>query len=137
MSVKQVIVIRKKFPTSKQNEQSKLRTGKYVAQGGHAVSKIFFDRITEQGKDYIKISVTPEMIDWLFNERQTKITVGVEDEKELVEIYQAAKKANLPTCIITDAGLTEFNGIPTKTAVAIGPANSEEIDKITGHLQLL
>ncbi len=136
MSVKQVIVVRKKFPTAKQNESSKLRTGKYVAQGAHAVSNVFFDRISEKSDDFIKIDVTPEMLEWLFNERRTKITVGVEDEDELLEIYEAAKAADLPVSLITDAGLTEFNGVPTKTALAIGPAKSEDIDKITGHLSL-
>tara|TARA_Y100000310_G_C20530244_1_gene738066 strand:- start:128 stop:259 length:132 start_codon:yes stop_codon:yes gene_type:complete len=33
--------------------------------------------------------------------------------------------------MITDAGNTEFGGIPTNTAVAVGPAKSDEIDKIT------
>jgi PTH2 family peptidyl-tRNA hydrolase len=36
-----------------------------------------------------------------------------------------------------DAGLTEFNGVPTKTCIAIGPNWSDEIDEITGHLKLL
>lgn len=36
-----------------------------------------------------------------------------------------------------DAGLTEFKGIPTKTCIAIGPADSNEINKISGHLKLL
>lgn len=37
---------------------------------------------------------------------------------------------------ITDVGRTEFNGVPTITALAIGPNKSEDIDKITGHLKL-
>ena len=39
--------------------------------------------------------------------------------------------------IVTDAGNTEFNGIQTKTAVAIGPWDDSEIDKITASLKLL
>ena len=39
--------------------------------------------------------------------------------------------------MIVDAGLTEFNGVPTKTCIAIGPANPDDIDEITKHLKLL
>lgn len=38
--------------------------------------------------------------------------------------------------LITDSGLTEFGGVPTKTVCAIGPDYDEKIDKITGHLKL-
>jgi PTH2 family peptidyl-tRNA hydrolase len=34
-------------------------------------------------------------------------------------------------------GKTEFNGVPTKTCLGIGPAKAEKIDKITGDLKLL
>ena len=57
--------------------------------------------------------------------------------RELVEVYQAAKKAGLPCSIIEDSGRTEFKGVRTLTAVAIGPAMPEDIDPITGHLNLL
>lgn len=73
---------------------------------------------------------------WL-NGRFTKVCVYCKDEKELLDIYQKAKDANIPSVLITDAGLTEFNGVPTNTCVGIGPYWSEEIDKITGNLPLL
>ena len=55
----------------------------------------------------------------------------------MLDIYQQAKDKGLPCSLIVDAGLTEFNGIPTKTCIAIGPAYSKYIDPITGHLKLL
>lgn len=69
-------------------------------------------------------------------EGQTKVCLKVNSEKELLEAYQNAIKSGLKANIITDAGRTEFNGIPTKTAVAIGPNKASEIDKITGGLKL-
>ena len=60
----------------------------------------------------------------------------VDTDEELVRVYTEALDAGLPASIIKDAGLTEFDGIPTLTAVGIGPASPEAIDKITGNLPL-
>ena len=43
----------------------------------------------------------------------------------------------IPHALITDAGLTEFHGVPTNTCLGIGPYIAEEIDKFTGNLPLL
>lgn len=61
----------------------------------------------------------------------------VESEAELDAIYERALEAGLPCAMIIDAGKTEFNGVPTKTCCAIGPALPAELDPITGHLKLL
>ena len=60
----------------------------------------------------------------------------VKDEKELIKYFQTAKDQGLPTALITDAGRTCI-APGTKTAVAIGPADEEEIDNITGELGML
>jgi PTH2 family peptidyl-tRNA hydrolase len=39
--------------------------------------------------------------------------------------------------LITDAGATEFHGVPTHTCCAVGPAWTDEVDAITGALPLL
>ena len=44
--------------------------------------------------------------------------------------------AGLTVSLITDAGATEFGGVPTNTCLAIGPHQAEKIDKITSHLKL-
>lgn len=64
-----------------------------------------------------------------------KVVVKVDSEAELYEIKKNAEKAGLNAVIIHDAGLTQIaSGSPT--VVAIGPAYSKNIDKITGHLKL-
>jgi PTH2 family peptidyl-tRNA hydrolase len=60
----------------------------------------------------------------------------VETEEELLEVYNKAKEKGMISCLITDKGLTEFNGVPTITCCAIGPAWSDELDEITGNLKL-
>ena len=73
---------------------------------------------------------------WLSG-RFTKVVVRVDSEAELLEVYQKAKDAGLPCSLIQDSGATEFHGVPTYTAVAIGPDEAEKIDAITGQLKLL
>ena len=80
--------------------------------------------------------MTKDMKDWI-DGRFTKIVVSCDSEQELDELYKQAKEKGLPCSMIVDAGLTEFNGVPTKTCIAIGPANPDDIDEITKHLKLL
>jgi len=134
--VKQVIVMRKDL---------NMRKGKMVAQGSHASMKVFFDRmfhkrltgtsLDDGGLEY-EIEMTKEMKEWKDN-IFTKICVSVDSEQELKEIYESASEQNIPCAIIEDCGLTEFNGVPTLTCCAIGPADAETIDNITGNLKLL
>lgn len=120
--VKQVIVIRNDL---------NMRKGKMVAQGAHA-SCSFMSFKLQSGSP--KLSKEEEQ--WIQGSF-AKVCVRVDSEEELLEIYQKAKDAMLTVHLITDSGKTEFNGVPTKTCLAIGPAAVGKIDKITGHLKLL
>ena len=116
-----------------------MRKGKAIAQGAHASMKAVLDSMKFKPKDnsmVLELGENTAMEDWIEG-RFTKICVGVDSEKELLEIFNQAKAAKLTSALIIDAGVTEFNGVPTKTCCAIGPAWSDEIDKITGHLKLL
>lgn len=125
--LKQVMVLRKDL---------NMRKGKMVSQGAHAALKVFTDQMHPNPNGSFSHTVTDEMKQWL-NGLYTKICVGVDSEEELLEIYSLAVGAKLPAALICDAGLTEFGGMPTYTAVAIGLASGEKIDRITGHLKLL
>lgn len=123
---KQVIVIRKDLG---------MRKGKFVAQGVHASWASVLSRAIRTDAGWL-IPADDDIGPWL-DGRFAKITVGVNSEEELKAVHLAAKLAGVPCSIIRDAGLTEFNNVPTLTAVAVGPAESSAIDKITGHLSLL
>ena len=113
---KQVIVFRGDLKLSK---------GKIAAQAGHAaVSAAEEARKRHRGW----------WDAWLF-EGQRKIAVKVKDEKELLELEEAAEELGLPNALIIDRGLTE---IPpdTVTCLGIGPAPAEMIDRLTGNLPL-
>lgn len=72
---------------------------------------------------------------WLQIE-QRKIVLGVESVKELKALEMRARKLGLPTAMVKDMGLTE---VPpgTLTALGIGPAPSDLVDRVTGSLPLL
>lgn len=106
------------------------RKGKFGAQMAHGSIAWLLERCRLE-----KPKFSSEEKEWMYN-GQTKICLRVENEKELLEIYQKAKEKGLTTFLITDAGHTEFNG-PTKTVVAIGPNDSKLINSITGHLKLM
>lgn len=132
MPVKQVLLWRKDLRNS--NGQ-KVRSGKMAAQLAHASMAAILNRGEIMNQQYV-INMNADMREWLTG-RFTKVCVEVSTEQELLDMYAAAKSAGLPCSLIQDAGLTEFDNIPTYTAVAIGPAQADKIDAITGHLHLL
>lgn len=147
MSVKQVIVMRKDL---------KMRRGKEISQGAHASMAWLTTKIREvnpsgvgepfpftrtlEGKkgDYI----TTDLMLFSAAEREwivgifTKVCLQVDSEAELDAVAESARAAGLTCHVIEDAGLTEFNGVKTKTCCAIGPDEAEKIDAVTGKLRL-
>lgn len=128
MSSKQVLVM-KRFPG--------LRLGKYIAQGSHACLGAVFSmgRVADDGQSLVIPLTDPFVKEWITGSFK-KVVVYVKTDEELTDVYQKAVAAGLVSVLIKDAGLTEFNGVATLTAVGIGPASSAEIDKITGKLPL-
>lgn len=122
---KQIIILRKDL---------NMRKGKMVAQGAHASMAVILNLKKEDATSYI-IPKDPRIEPWI-NGRFKKITVSVNSEDELLALHEEAKKRGFLTSLILDSGLTEFKE-PTYTAVAIGPDNAIELDKLTGNLPLL
>jgi peptidyl-tRNA hydrolase, PTH2 family len=114
--MKQIIVMRKDL---------NMRKGKMVAQGSHACMKATLENLNH-------LSV----VEWLSGPF-TKVCVSVDSEAELFEVVQRAQQHHLINALILDAGLTEFDGVPTYTCAAIGPATHEDLLPVTGHLKLL
>jgi len=131
---KQVIVMRKSFIID--GKKVTPRKGKYIAQGAHASLAAILDLgMFVEDEMVIYFENKGALRDWIKGQF-TKICVSVETEEELLEVYNKAKAKGLICSLITDAGHTEFNGQPTITCCAIGPAWSDELDEITGGLQL-
>lgn len=113
--LKQIIVLRTDL---------KMRRGKEIAQGAHA----------SMG-GYLKHRRNPFMRMWL-DGAFAKIAVGIDGEEALLNLHRDAQAAGLPSYLIQDAGRTEFGGVPTYTAVAVGPGEPELVKELTGHLKL-
>ncbi len=126
---KQIIVIRKDL---------NMRKGKMVSQGAHASMGAVLSVMQKEYPDmwHLAMDKHPALQEWL-NGPFTKITVSVDSEQELLDLQEKAKEAGFINCLITDNGTTEFGGVPTNTALAIGPAYSDELAPLTGHLKLL
>lgn len=132
---KQVIVVRKKYPDGNGGTR-KLRTGKLIAQACHA-SLAFLTRKIGKNTGFCEdVYIRDVEKEWM-EDSYAKVCVGVDTEEELMEIYEKACEIIQEVHLITDSGRTEFNGVPTKTCLAIGPDYSFLIDKITGDLKLL
>ena len=138
MNTKQVIVIRKDL---------KMRVGKACAQASHASMAFLTDGMVvlqERGTDvhYLDNTLTSdreeaeEIQHWLCNSFR-KICVYVNSEEELDALKEKAEEAGLMVHLIDDNGATEFNGVLTKTCLAIGPHWDHKFEGITDHLPLL
>jgi len=133
---KQIIVIRKDL---------KMRRGKEIAQGSHA-SLAFLSKkvrkhieippmfkIWEVDRGPLPLTVAERL--WIEGSF-AKVTLQVNSEEELLEVHQRALDADLESHLIIDSGLTEFNGVPTPTAVGIGPDFPEKFAEVTDNLKL-
>ena len=116
MGLKQVIVLRKDLS---------MGAGKLCSQAAHASIEAFF-------KVKQKDSFAAEQ--WL-KQGMPKIVVRADSEKEILELFENAKKA-IPCALIKDAGKTQVEA-GSITALGIGPWPEQEIDKFTKSLKLL
>jgi PTH2 family peptidyl-tRNA hydrolase len=128
-AVKQVIVIRRDL---------RMRRGKEIAQGAHASTAWLRQRVlsvlTPAGTvDRVALSEAERT--WLERSNR-KVTVKVGSEDQLIAVYEQALRAGLVAHLITDGGLTEFRGVPTRTCLGIGPDYDDRIDPVTGDLEL-
>jgi len=111
---KQVIVLRKDL---------KMGLGKSIVQACHASLGA-----------YKRAKPTARKL-WE-REGAKKVVVKIDSLEELLKLYEKARNLKLPCFLVKDAGLTQLPP-GTITALGIGPASEEKIDKVTGTLKLL
>ncbi|RME79193.1 MAG: peptidyl-tRNA hydrolase [Methanobacteriota archaeon] len=112
MNLKQAIIVNKELDMGK---------GKACAQVAHASIQAFLEA---------KESIRDE---WL-SQGSKKIVLKATEE-ELLNIYKEARSYGIAASLIRDAGLTQIKP-GSLTAVAVGPAEEGEIDKLVKELKL-
>ena len=125
----------------------KMRKGKIAAQAGHAGIDAILMALNKEGR-ISDFEMTDEglalrntdkpsspLSDW-FMYGCAKVCVYVDSEEALLDIAECAKEKGIIVSVITDAGMTEFHGIPTKTCLALEPLSAEIADELTGTLPL-
>lgn len=139
--VKQVIVFRKDLLKGEHS----IRKGKLAAQVAHASIGALLKYFHKESNndDYgTKYKYTCEfrndsILDKWLNGIFTKICVCVENDEELVALYnKITSESDIPCVLITDVGNTEFHGVPTNTCIGVGPYWSDDIDVFTKNLPL-
>ncbi|SIQ70806.1 peptidyl-tRNA hydrolase [Haladaptatus litoreus] len=66
---------------------------------------------------------------------QKKVVVKASGEEEIFRLAEKARAEGLPHAIIRDAGHTQLDP-GTVTALAVGPADDDLVDRVTGNLSL-
>jgi peptidyl-tRNA hydrolase, PTH2 family len=128
-AVKQVIVIRRDL---------KMRRGKEIAQGAHASSAWIAFAVSDaadRSTGVSTVTLDPVALAWITGSFR-KVTLQVQTDEELVALHEHALRLGLRSHLITDSGRTEFAGVPTRTALAIGPDLAQSIDEVTGELTI-
>jgi PTH2 family peptidyl-tRNA hydrolase len=124
-----------------------MRKGKIAAQAGHACIDAVLMALNKEGcmNDF---EMTPDGIDLKHTDKPSsplsdwfmygcaKVCVYVDSEEALLDIAQKAAERGIIASVITDAGMTEFHGVPTKTCLALEPLPAEIADELTGNLPL-
>ena len=125
----------------------KMRKGKIAAQAGHACIDAVLMALNKEGRmndfemtdDGFNLKMTDKPVtplsDW-FLYGCAKVCVYVDSEEALLDIANKAKEREIIASVITDAGMTEFHGMPTKTCLALEPLPAKIADELTGNLPL-
>jgi len=79
---------------------------------------------------------SPDWYDEWKLQGQAKVVLKGSGEEQLRDLQKKARTMGLPTALIQDRGLTQLEE-GTTTCLAVGPAPSTLVDKVTGDLKLL
>ena len=77
---------------------------------------------------------SPRLRAWVAD-GQPKVVVRVESESQLLDVVERAHAHRLPVELVEDAGRTQLEP-GTPTCAAIGPADDDAFEPVTGELRL-
>ncbi len=91
-----------------------MSAGKTASQAGHGYINSFLKASKEVQEEYQKDGIG------------TKVCLECPDLGTLHRYHLMAQELGLPTDLIVDTGNNGWNGVPTATALGIGPINREQ-----------
>ncbi|MFP8955925.1 peptidyl-tRNA hydrolase Pth2 [Natrialbaceae archaeon A-CW3] len=97
-------------------------TGKLAAQVAHA-SLSAYEKADDRSRKKWK------------NGGQKKVVLKGSSERELYELSEIADQEGVPNAVVRDAGHTQLEP-GTVTTLAVGPAEDDLVDRVTGELSL-
>ena len=125
---KQTIILRKDLQLSK---------GEFISHGSFLSLATFLKNAKIETKElppipnnHYRLSIyvkKDDILDSWFTTGLSRSCLFVKNEKELIDLMKLAKEKNIPTSLITDIGKTMFHGEKTKTALAIGPCEEDNM----------
>jgi PTH2 family peptidyl-tRNA hydrolase len=98
-------------------------TGKLAAQVAHASLKAYENAGPGVQRDWKSGG-------------EKKVVLKASDEPEVHRLADDARREGLPRAVVSDAGHTQLEP-GTVTALAVGPAEENLVDRVTGDLSLL
>lgn len=101
--------------------------GKLAAQAGHAYLHAYIDAYNRFTIDAVK---------YMSEGKATKVCLVVDNVDQLDKI----QRAYIDKCgnsMVTDAGKTVFNGVPTVTCLGVGPILRDEVGEDIKALKVL
>jgi peptidyl-tRNA hydrolase len=103
--------------------------GKVASQVAHAAVGVIM-QFFQNTRNHYEGDVPQAVHEWLQGDF-AKIVCSVKDLPAMLQLKTKAEEKGIPTKLIVDNASTVFDD-KTVTALAIGPANSEDIDPFTG-----
>ncbi len=120
--------------------------GKLAAQAGHAYLHAYWDAEDRRHEVASRLDMLRPVGDktgricnpspYRASRTATKVCLVVDTVDDLKALYEAYK----PICgvsLVTDAGLTCFDGVPTTTCLGIGPISEDKVDVNLSSLKVL
>ena len=96
-----------------------MSVGKSASQSGHAFIGAYLQAEKTRQEEYHQDGIG------------TKICLAVKSLEKLRMVYDQAREKGIPCVLIEDSGNnTCFNGVPTITAVGIGPIRKHEFPEL-------
>ena len=110
--------------------------GKLAAQAGHAYLHAWWDSFTRFTPSFKGSSSDCPAGQYKMSGKATKVCLVVETVDELREI-EARYRPVCGVSLVTDAGITCFNGEPTVTCLGLGPITDEQVGEDLRSLRVL